>query len=139
MRKRNVIAVPYAIVRVPLSYLDVKLVRRLPEDAAVRMAFDQAIGGIDLCAGHALGIESISRNGVERVQNAGGRVRTRTLGAGGKTVVDPAREKDYALTRPLRRWPRLGRRPSADIAVGPAAALFRDRCKRARPAICCCH
>lgn len=103
MRKRNVIAVPYAIVRVPLSYLDVKLVQRLPEDAAVRIAFDQALGGIDLCAGHVLGIDSISRNGLARVQNAGGRVRTQTLGAGDKTVGDPAREKNYALTRPLRR------------------------------------
>lgn len=103
MRKRNAIAVPYVIVRVPLSYLDVKLIQRLPQDAAVRIAFDQALGGIDLCAGHALGIESISRNGLARVQNAGGRVRTRTLGAGGRTVVGPAREKDYALTRPLHR------------------------------------
>ncbi len=100
MKKTDVIAVPYALVRVPLSYLDAKFFRRLPEHAELRIAFDQALGGIDLLAGNVLGIDSISLNGLARLQHAGARGRMLRLSE--KDAVDPLPPKVYAITRPSR-------------------------------------
>jgi hypothetical protein len=98
MLKTHLIALPYALVRVPLSYLDAKLFRRLPENAELRIVFDQTVGGIDLWAGQLLGVEAISRNGLARVQNAGGRMAA--LGSGRRPAAQPAWPRNYADTRP---------------------------------------
>jgi hypothetical protein len=65
-----VLAVPYALLRVPLTVADHKLVGRLSKYSRPRVEFDRALGTLDCWAGWALNQPEIHRHGERRRHSA---------------------------------------------------------------------
>ena len=70
LRLRDLWAVPFLFVRMPLYAVDQQLVQRLPRDSHVRIVFDCGVGTVDIVAGHVLGDDGMTRYGIGRVQMA---------------------------------------------------------------------
>jgi len=63
----TLIALPYEIARLPLTFVDTKLADRLPETSAPRVTLDRAIGSADKLVGSVLHNPDIARRGADRL------------------------------------------------------------------------
>lgn len=70
MKLHQTAVIPFAVVRVPLYLLDQHLVRRLPTASSTRIAFDRALGTVDLWAGRLIDDPTISARGQSRLTDA---------------------------------------------------------------------
>lgn len=66
----NVIALPYEIARLPLALVDDRLLGRLPESSAPRVALDRTLGSADKLAGSLLGNPVIAQRGADRIERS---------------------------------------------------------------------
>lgn len=66
----NVIKLPYELARLPLALVDDRLLRRLPETSAPRVALDRTLGSADKLAGTLLGNSVIAQRGAERIERS---------------------------------------------------------------------
>ncbi len=66
----NVIKLPYELARLPLALVDDRLLNRLPETSAPRVALDRTIGSADKLAGTLLGNPVIAQRGAERIERS---------------------------------------------------------------------
>ena len=97
--KTRLLVVPYACARMPIGILDSTLIRRLPVDSGMRIAFDCALGAFDMCAGQILHDPRISFHGYQRLGDAvfqGNPVVSATTSRPARSA---ARPKAYAFTR----------------------------------------
>lgn len=70
MRLPDVLAVPFALIRLPLYVVDRSLLRRLNRHSGPRIALECGLGTVDICAGHFLADDVITGQGVCRVRAA---------------------------------------------------------------------
>lgn len=66
----TLVALPYKIARVPLSFVDSTLSQRLPETSVPRTTLDLVIGSTDKLAGALLGDQELSQRGTDRIERA---------------------------------------------------------------------
>lgn len=64
---RNLVAVPFALARVPLAVIDRQLTKCLPAGSRRLAAFDTGLGSLDLWAGHLLRDDVIASHGYARL------------------------------------------------------------------------
>lgn len=70
MNVRDLIALPYRVVRTPLAIVDFQLARRLPENSQARVLFERTLGTADHLAGRLLRDESLARMGADHRTDA---------------------------------------------------------------------
>jgi hypothetical protein len=95
----RLLVVPYACARMPIGILDNTLIRRLPVDSGMRVAFDCALGAFDMCAGQILHDPRLSFHGYQRLGNAVFQSNPEVRAAGPRPAPSPAPRKAYASTR----------------------------------------
>jgi hypothetical protein len=103
---RELLAVPFALARVPLYIVDTQLIARLPRRSGSRLALDCGLGAVDVWAGRILGNEAISASGLTRLAAA---LRAHYAQAGPARVsgvrpehTEAITRRSYATTRPTR-------------------------------------
>lgn len=66
----TLIALPYELARLPLTTIDQRLSRRLPETSLSRTTLDRAIGSADKLAGALLRNDQIAGRGADRIERS---------------------------------------------------------------------
>jgi hypothetical protein len=100
----TLIALPYKLVRLPLTIVDETLSDRLSEASVPRLTLDRTIGSADKLAGAILRNRQIADRGTDRLERSG-RLRTAAL-----------REEEAAATRErARETAATGRREAAQM------------------------
>lgn len=103
-RPVQILIVPYALLRLPLSVLDNRLFRPMSLQSRRRRVFDVGLGVLDHWAERLLGDEAISRNG--RCRLTGTCIRHHDNIHNGRAAArDPAAAEDKAYARTRRRPP----------------------------------
>ena len=98
--RARVLAIAYALVRVPVTVVDRTVVQQLPAGSRPRTVFDHGLGVADHWAGLILANDAVASSGRARIDQAG-----RFAGGGSDRVARPAElsGKPYATTRLLTR------------------------------------
>jgi hypothetical protein len=70
MQTKNITTVPYRVARAPIALLDRTVMTRFADDSSARIAFDRAVGSLDVVAGRVLRNDDLAGQGAQRIDRA---------------------------------------------------------------------